>query len=275
MSLVAGIDLGSGRTKVALVEESGVIRGRGVARTRGDFEAVTNEALALALDEANVTRDQVFYVATTGLGRYSVPFRDIQITDLTCGARGAAFLFPSTEFVLDMGAQSTRAVRVRENGKVREFHMNEKCAAGSGGFLERAAKYLEVEVEEIGHRSLESSTPQPISSICAVLAESEIINHVSEGRTVEDILAGIHQSLAERSLMQLKRVGMQGGEVTFIGGVALQSGMIMACKKMWGVTVHVPAEPQYTTALGAALLGWQRVRKMRSGSAASATVRAA
>ena len=140
MSLVAGIDLGSGRTKVTLVDESGVIRGRGVARTRGDFEAVTNEALALALGEAGITRDQVCYVATTGLGRYSVPFRDIQITDLTCGARGAAFLFPSTEFVLDMGAQSTRALRLRENGKIKEFHMNEKCAAGSGGFLERAER---------------------------------------------------------------------------------------------------------------------------------------
>jgi predicted CoA-substrate-specific enzyme activase len=275
MGVVAGIDLGSGRTKVTLVDESGVIRGRGVARTRGDFEAVTNEALALALGEAGISRDQVCYVATTGLGRYSVPFRDIQITDLTCGARGAAFLFPSTEFVLDMGAQSTRALRLRENGKIKEFHMNEKCAAGSGGFLERAAKYLEVDVEEIGHRSLESTAPQTISSICAVLAESEIINHVSEGRTVEDILAGIHHSLAERALMQLKRVGLKGEEVTFIGGVALQTGMVKACEATWGITIHVPAEPQYTTALGAALLGWQRVRKTRSVSAVSGTARAA
>jgi (R)-2-hydroxyacyl-CoA dehydratese activating ATPase len=265
-SLVAGIDLGSGRTKAVLVDEAGTIRGRGVARTRGDFEAVANEALALALGEVGIGQDRVRYVATTGLGRYSVSFRNIQITDITCGARGAAFLFPSTEFVVDMGAQSTRAIRLREHGKVREFHMNEKCAAGSGGFLERAAKYLEVEVEEIGRRSLESRSPQPISSICAVLAESEIINHVSEGRPVEDILAGIHQSLAERSLMQLKRVGMNDGGVTFIGGVALQSGMVNACQGKWGITVHVPAEPQYTTALGAALLGWQRVKKTRSAS---------
>ncbi len=271
MSLVAGIDLGSGRTKVSLVDESGIIRGRGVARTRGDFEAVATEALAFALGEAGIRRDEVCYVATTGLGRYSVPFRDIQITDLTCGARGAAFLFPSAGFVLDMGAQSTRAVRLRDNGKVKEFHMNEKCAAGSGGFLERAARYLEVDVEEIGRRSLESTAPQTISSICAVLAESEIINHVSEGRTVEDILAGIHHSLAERSLMQLRRVGMKGGEVAFIGGVALQAGMVKACEAKWGVTIRIPAEPQYTTALGAALLGWQRVKKTRSASAGEGT----
>jgi predicted CoA-substrate-specific enzyme activase len=270
MSLVAGVDLGSGRTKAVLVDELGAIRGRGIARTRGDFEAVANEALASALTEAGICRDEVRYLATTGLGRHSVPFRDIQITDLTCGARGAFFLFPSTEFVLDMGAQSTRAVRLRDQGKVKEFHMNEKCAAGSGGFLERAARYLEVELDEIGRRSLESTVPQPISSICAVLAESEIINHVSEGRSVEDILAGIHHSLAERSLMQLKRVGMQGGEVTFIGGVALQAGMVRACQQKWGIRINVPAEPEYTTALGAALLGWQRVRKARTGAALDA-----
>ncbi len=275
MSLVAGIDLGSGRTKVVLVDEDGVVRGRGTARTKGDFEAVANEALAPALREAGIRQDQVCYVATTGLGRYSVLFRDIQITDLTCGARGAFFLFPSSEFVLDMGAQSTRAVRLREHGKVKEFHMNEKCAAGSGGFLERAAKYLEVEVEEIGRRSLESTAPQTISSICAVLAESEIINHVSEGRSVEDILAGIHHSLAERSLMQLKRIGLKGGEVTFIGGVALQTGMVQACEAKWGVTIHVPPDPQYTTALGAALLGWQRVKKSRPTSAQDVAERAA
>jgi predicted CoA-substrate-specific enzyme activase len=275
MSVVAGIDLGSGRTKVVLVDETGSVRGRGIARTKGDFGAVAEEALVSATEEAGITRDQVPYVATTGLGRYSVPFRDIQITDITCGARGAFFLFPSAEYVLDMGAQSTRAIRLRDNGKVKEFHMNEKCAAGSGGFLERAAKYLEVEVEELGRRSLESTAPQPISSICAVLAESEIINHVSDGRSVEDILAGIHLSLAERSLMQLKRVGMKGGEVTFIGGVALQVGMLKACEAKWGFKINVPLEPQYTTALGAALLGWQRVKRTRVASAPGANARAA
>lgn len=267
MSLVAGIDLGSGRTKVVLLNEAGSVRGRGIARTRGDFEAVANEALVAALEDAKVTRERVVYIAATGLGRYSVPYRDIQITDLTCGARGAHFLFPSAEFVLDMGAQSTRAIHVRDQGKVKEFHMNEKCAAGSGGFLERAARYLEVGLEEIGFRSLESTAPQPISSICAVLAETEIINHLSEGRSVEDILAGIHHSLAERSLMQLKRVGMKDGEVAFIGGVARQAGMIKVCEAKWGVKIHVPAEPEFTTALGAALLGWQRVKKTQMASA--------
>jgi predicted CoA-substrate-specific enzyme activase len=138
--------------------------------------------------------------------------------------------------------------------------MNEKCAAGSGGFLERAAKDREVPVTDIGQLSLDAQRSQAISSVCAVLAESEIINHVSEGVSVENILRGIHDSLADRALALLKRVGL-GGQVTFIGGVARQAGMVRALRDKLGVVVNVPAEPQLTTALGAALLGLQRHRK--------------
>jgi predicted CoA-substrate-specific enzyme activase len=193
--------------------------------------------------------------------------RDIQITDLTCGARGAAALFPSTRYVLDIGAQCSRAIKLREGGKVKEFHMNEKCAAGSGGFLERAAKYLEVAVSDIGRLSLAAGRPQPISSVCAVLAESEIINHVSEGAGVENILRGIHNSLADRALALLKRVGLDG-EVTFIGGVARQEGMVHALRDRLGVAVNVADEPQFITALGAALLGLQRFGKRQAAAAA-------
>jgi predicted CoA-substrate-specific enzyme activase len=266
MALVAGIDLGSGTTKCVLVDEAGAVRGRGLGRTRADFERVSREVLELAREEAGAAAADVAYVATTGLGRYAVPSRDIQITDLTCGARGAATEFPSTRYVLDIGAQCSRAIRLREGGKVKEFHMNEKCAAGSGGFLERAAKYLEVGVAEIGPLSLHAARPQAISSVCAVLAESEIINHVSEGVSVENILRGIHNSLADRALSLLKRVGLDG-EVTLIGGVALQEGMVAALRDKLGVRVNVPATPQYAAALGAALLGLQRFRKLRTVAA--------
>ena len=265
--LIAGIDIGSGTTKAVLVGEEGAPRGRAVIRTKADFEQVTREVLDLARRDAGATPGEVGYVATTGLGRYAMPSRDIQITDLTCGARGAAALFPSTRFVLDIGAQCSRAIRLREGGKVKEFHMNEKCAAGSGGFLERAAKYLEVGLEEIGALSLSAGRPQPISSVCAVLAESEIINHVSEGVSVENILRGIHNSLADRALSLLKRVSLDG-EVTLIGGVARQGGMVAALRDRLDVTVNVPEAPQLTTALGAALLGLQRYRKLSSPRAA-------
>jgi predicted CoA-substrate-specific enzyme activase len=265
--LVAGIDIGSGTTKCVLVDETGAVRGRALGRTKVDFERGAREVLEAAAADAGAGADGVAYVATTGLGRYAVPFRDIQITDLTCGARGAATEFPSASYVLDIGAQCSRAIKLREGGKVKEFHMNEKCAAGSGGFLERAAKYLEVTVGDIGPLSLGASRPQPISSVCAVLAESEIINHVSEGVGVENILRGIHDSLADRALNLLKRVGLDG-EVALIGGVALQEGMVAALRDKLGVTVNVPAAPQHVAALGAALLGLQRFRKLRTPAAA-------
>jgi predicted CoA-substrate-specific enzyme activase len=265
--VVAGIDLGSGTTKCVLVDIDRAVRGHAIVRTKADFGKVAREALDAALADAALSSGEVAYTATTGLGRYAIPFRDVQITDLTCGARGAATLFPSTRFVLDIGAQCSRAIRLREGGKVKEFHMNEKCAAGSGGFLERAAKYLEVAVADIGPLSLAAAQPQPISSVCAVLAESEIINHVSEGVSVENILRGIHNSLADRALSLLKRVGLDG-EITLIGGVALQAGMVAALRDKLGVVVNVPERPQLTTALGAAVLGLQRLQRLGAPAAA-------
>jgi predicted CoA-substrate-specific enzyme activase len=265
--LVAGVDIGSGTTKCVVVDEAGTVRGRGQTKTMADFEKVAREAIATALDAAGLSGDAIAYTATTGLGRYAVPFRDIQITDLTCGARGAATVCPEARFVLDIGAQCSRAIRLRDGGKVKEFHMNEKCAAGSGGFLERAAKYLEVSVADIGPLSLGAQRPQAISSVCAVLAETEIINHVSEGVTVENILRGIHNSLADRALSLLKRVGLDG-PVAFIGGVARQEGMVVALRDKLGVPVHVPEGPEFAAALGAALLGRQRFLKTTRPAAA-------
>lgn len=260
MGYIAGIDLGAGATKTVIVDEAGHPCGRGLARTRADFEAVAARSLDAACEEAGIGRGDIDYVASTGLGRYSLSFRDIQITDLTCGARGAHALFPEAQFVLDMGAQCTRAVALRDGGKVKSFRTNEKCAAGSGGFLERICRYLEVRLEQIGDLSLEAKDPQPISSVCAVLAESEIINHVSEGRTVADIIRGAHESLAARALSQLRMVGFSG-EVVFIGGVALQQGMVAACRSQFAGEVRVPSDPAHVVAFGAALLGLQRFRK--------------
>jgi len=254
--LIAGIDIGSGTTKCVLVDADGRLQGRGMVRTKADFEKVAREALDAARRAADPAAD-VAYTAATGLGRYAVSFRDIQITDLTCGARGAATAFPEAGFVLDIGAQCTRAIRLRDGGKVKDFHMNEKCAAGSGGFLERAAKYLEVPLADIGPLSLRATRPQAISSVCAVLAESEIINHVSEGVTVDNILRGIHDSLADRALSLLTRVGLDA-PVVFIGGVAQQEGMVRALREKLRVPVLVPERPQDATAHGAALLGLRR-----------------
>ena len=261
MRLVAGIDCGSGFTKAVLLEAAeGEVRavGKGRTRTGVNLEEAAQAALGQALEQAGAAREEVVYVASTGFGRYSIPFRDIQITEITSAARGAYHLFPESECVLDIGSQSTRAVRLRDAGKVRAFKTNDKCAAGSGMFLSRAAKYLGIEVEEVGELSLRAANPQPISSICAVLAESEIINHVSAGVSVEDILRGIHDSLADRAGALLKRVGMEK-ELTLIGGVARQRGMVKALEDRLQVRVRVPEDCDTVCALGAALLGRARL----------------
>jgi predicted CoA-substrate-specific enzyme activase len=266
MKVVAGIDVGSGRTKCALVDEGGRVLGRAGTRTLPDFDRVASQALEESLRGARLGRSDVSYIATTGLGRHSVGFRQIQITDITCTARAVRRQFPDARFILDIGAQSTRAIRLGEEGRVQEFRSNEKCAAGSGGFLERACRYLEIPLQELGAISARASAAQPISSICAVLAESEIINHVSEGRKVEDILYGIHVSLADRALLLLKRVGFEG-DLVFTGGVALQEGMVRACREVFKGAVNRPEHPDYLAATGAALLGWSRLEKLAGSPA--------
>ncbi len=261
MAYVAGIDIGSKSTKAVIVDESRQVCGTALLKTRPDFPGVARQALDQAVAKAGGRPEDVQYVATTGLGRYTIPFRDLQITEITCAARGAAFLFPHTKCVLDIGGQSTRAIRLREGGKVKEFKSNDKCAAGSGGFLERAAHYLDIPLEQLGPLSLAADRPQTISSVCAVLAESEIINHVSEGQSVENIIRGIHNSLASRSKALLARVSLDG-EVTFVGGVARQSGMVAALEEILERPVNVSNEPDLVVALGAALLALQRFQKL-------------
>jgi len=262
MVFVAGIDMGAKSTKAIILDDQRRIRGRSSIRTRPDFVAIAKEALEAALQDAKLKESDISYIATTGFGRYNVPFRDVQITDITCVGAGAVFLYPKTRTVLDIGAQSTRALRVSETGKVKEFRTNDKCAAGAGGFIERAAKYLEVQVEDVGQLSLDAVKPQNISSVCAVLAESEIINLVSSGETVENIIRGVHNSLATRSLALLKRAGLED-EVTFVGSVARQKGMVKALEETLKRKVNVNDEPHMVGALGAAVLALRRLEKLR------------
>jgi len=270
MVFVAGIDIGAKTTKAIILDEKRQIHGQSSIRTRPDFPVIAKEALDAALQEAKLKQKDLSYIATTGFGRYNVPFRDIQITDITCVAVGAVFLYPKTHTVLDIGAQSTRAIRVSDVGKVMEFRTNDKCAAGAGGFIERAAKYLEVKIEDVGQLSLDASKSQNISSVCAVLAESEIINHVSSGETVENILSGVHSSLASRALALMKRAGLDD-EVTFVGGVARQQGMVKALEQTIKRKVNVSEKPDMMGALGAALLALKRLEKLRATEKQDAT----
>jgi len=268
MPLLAGIDCGTSFTKaVVLSTDHGQPRVLGKGRTCSGVKVdeAASAALKQALGEAGLDRHLLEYIAATGFGRYGVSFRDIQVTEITAAARGAHFVIPDTTAILDIGGQCTRAIGITDTGRVKIFKSNDKCAAGSGMFIQRAAKYLEVKLEDVGELSLSATHPQPISSVCAVLAESEIINHVSAGITVQDILRGIHESLADRAGALLKRVEMKS-ELTLIGGVARQAGIARALEDRLKIKVNIPKDCDFICALGAALLGLKRLTGKRSAA---------
>lgn len=259
-SYIIGIDIGSRATKVAVITHGGTLCAAEFVRTRPPFAQTIDKALADVLSTLEVQRDGHDYIITTGFGRSSYPERSTQVTDISAAAYGAISLFPKTRCVIDIGSQSSRAIRIDEFGRVKEFKTNDKCAAGAGGFVERAARYLETPIEAVGDLSLAGEDPVTISSVCAVLAESEIINHVSQGRSVQDILHGVHDSLADRAMALLKRVGVES-EVTLVGGMARQAGMIVALSKRLGMPINVPESPEIVNALGAALLAKRRLER--------------
>jgi predicted CoA-substrate-specific enzyme activase len=263
MTITTGIDLGTSTIKAIVLNERSEVLGRGIGRTGSNLERGAETAYKQALTEAGIGVDEVDYVASTGFGRYTVPFRNIQITDLTAHGQGAHFLFPNTRSVIDIGAQSTRAMRIEPTGQVKLFRMNAKCAAGAGTFLVRVAKYLELTIDDIGPLAVKATDPQTISSVCAVLAESEIINHVTSGKSIEDILMGAMLSIASRAQGLLKRVGVEQ-ELTLTGGVGVNQGMVRSLEDCMEQKINVdPERGLYAGALGAAILAQMRLRKLR------------
>lgn len=269
MRIVAGIDVGSRSTKAVLLDAASRIIARSETETGAFLAEAAERAFHQVLAEAGLSRADVAYVASTGWGRYQVAFRHIQITDITCHARGAIHLFPGTRTVLDIGAQNTRAIRVEANGRVKAFRVNNRCAAGAGRFLERVARAMELGLEEIGPVSLRSQTTTPISSVCAVLAESEVINLVSHEARVEDILSGVHDSLTDRIVSLVRQMGAVEAEITLTGGVSRNIGMVHALEARLGLPLNISPEAEYAGAIGAALLGHLRLAKRAEAQAAT------
>lgn len=264
MTITAGIDVGASTTKVVLLGEGEQVLGRALERTGSELVGAARKAYDLALEGAGLTAEGVDYVVSTGFGRYMVSFRDNQVTDITSHARGILHYFPAVRSVLDIGTQSTRAFRIEPNGRVKVFRLNDKCAAGAGAFLMRVAHYLEVPLEEIGRMSLRSEEIQTISSVCAVLAETEIINHISTGARLEDILKGAMVAIADQGMTLLRRVGIEG-EVALSGGTSKNIGVVKALQEGLKQPIRVSADGEdgslYAGALGAALLGRVRARR--------------
>lgn len=272
MRVVAGVDVGSRMTKAVVVaaddpDRNGPILGRACLYTQFDLAAAAERALGAALADAGASRPDAAYVAATGYGRYQAAERDLQVTEITCHARGAVALMPDVRTLLDVGAQNARAMRVLPTGRVVSFRMNDKCASGAGRFIERVARALEVDLDRVGPLSLQGEKPCEISSICAVLAESEVINHVTNGESVPNILQGTHLSIAERLCSMVRQVGLEE-PFGLTGGVARNRGLVHALEERLGVAVHLHRDSEYAGAYGAALLGRQRLLASKIEAAA-------
>ena len=266
MTITAGIDVGAKSTRAVLLEDGRAILASEVLPTGFDYEKASRETYAKALASAGLEADRVANITATGFGRYRVGFRDLNVTDITANARGAQFLFPETRSAVDVGAGNARAFSLDERGKVLKFRSTEKCAAGGGGFLEKIAHYTRVGLDDLGRTALEATHPVSISTICSVLAESEVINLVTQEVPMVDILMGAHESIAGRVLITLKQVGV-APQVTLTGGLVRNPAFVRALETKLGLTVNTSPLLFYAGALGAASLGYVRWSKRQAAAA--------
>ena len=261
MVYTLGLDVGSTYTKAVVLDDRHRIAAQYMEPTGSRLNEVARRVTDQVTARAGLSQTDVAYIITTGYGRHLVDFRDLQVTDLTATARGARFLFPGTRTVLDIGGQTMKASRIDEHGKVVTFRLNDKCAAGTGAFLEKTARYMGYTTEDIGSLLTLSKEQVPISGVCAVFAESEVISHLSEGVPPEDIMFGAILSLNDRCIQLMKRIGAEP-EFTLVGGILRWERMAEVIRERLDTEVNVPEGelPQFTAALGCALLGHVRLR---------------
>jgi predicted CoA-substrate-specific enzyme activase len=258
MAYAAGVDVGSTQTKAVIVNEAQEIVCRALVDTGANVISAAEHAFQQALQHGNLQEEEMEYIVGTGYGRYRVTFGNTQVTEISCHARGAVHMFPNTRTVLDMGGQDTKAIRVADTGEIVDFCMNDKCAAGTGRFLGAAASALEIPLDDLGTTALQGNKPVRISTTCTVFAESEVLSWLGRGRKIEDILLGVHHSIAARSAGLLRRVGI-ADEVTFTGGVARNQAMIQVLNAGLGLQVNVSETSHFMGALGAALFAMDHI----------------
>lgn len=253
----AGVDIGSTMTKVVITgagRESSLI-----GPTGPEHRKLANCVMEDALNRAGININDVTYIVATGYGRINVPFADRQVTEITCHAKGLSSLIPSARTVVDIGGQDSKGIRI-ENGKVVDFVMNDKCAAGTGRFLEIIADALGVALDRLGELSLTAEKPAAIGNMCTVFAEQEVISQLADGESVPNLVAGIHQAVAARIFALVSKLKIKP-DVAITGGGAKNIGLVKALEAKFGCSVLVPREPLLTGALGAALVGKEMYEK--------------
>jgi (R)-2-hydroxyacyl-CoA dehydratese activating ATPase len=251
--ITVGIDVGSITTKAAVVQDGKLISDR-LMLTGYNARAAGAKVYGDIIADLGLKSSDVDKIIATGYGRKSVAIADKAVTEITCHAIGAHFLNPAVRSIIDIGGQDSKAIVVDENGGVKDFAMNDKCAAGTGRFLEVMARALEVDINDFGEVSLKADSPARISSLCTVFAESEVISLIAKGEKRENIIAGIHESIAARVVAMAGRIGLSA-PLMMTGGVAKNIGVVKALESKTGLVIEVSEKTQVTGAIGAALFG--------------------
>ena len=250
--IVAGVDVGNQTGKVVLLDGDGQVIAKSVVEAAEESSVVAEQALAAALMQAGIRRDDIGLVVATGVGRNGITFANRVVTEVSCDGKGAVHLCPGARTVIDIGAEDARGLGCDAAGRVTDFVMNDKCASGAGVFIEAMAKALEVSLIEMGELSLRSQNEVDINCTCAVFAESEVVSLIHRQVPREDIARGIHDSIALRASSMLRRIGIRD-DLVLIGGAALNLGLVDAMRRRTGKIVVVPDDPLTVGALGAAL----------------------
>jgi predicted CoA-substrate-specific enzyme activase len=254
----AGVDIGSTMTKVAIINQTTLVSV--IGPTGPEHRKLANEVMEEALAKANLPFEAITYLVATGYGRINVPFADKQITEISCHARGVGYLLPEVRTVIDIGGQDCKGIKLNDNSQAVDFVMNDKCAAGTGRFLEVTAEELGVNLEDMGRLSLEAKNKVEISSTCTVFAAQEVVAKLSAGAPLPDIIAGLHEAIATRIYGMVRRLKIER-EVALTGGGAKNIGLVKALEAKLGFPALVPPEPLLTGAIGAALMGRDIVKQ--------------
>lgn len=259
MTSFMGIDIGSCTSK-GVITENGTLSVYHILQSGINYRQAAQTLRDELLKKANLTQEEITATVTTGHGGDDIPFGDRQVADMRCCARGINRIFPAARTVIDVQAQFTQIIKISEKGQVVNFVVSEKCAAGSGSFLDIVANVLQIELDEVGPLSLKSESPVAFTTGCAVFGESEAVSRVAEGALKEDILAGIHKALAEKISSLVDRVGMEE-QCVISGGGGLNIGLISKIQESLGISLLVPPQPQIVNAYGAAIIAEEEFNK--------------
>jgi len=250
----AGIDIGSTMTKVVIADEKQRVLADHIGPTGPEHRHLALKVMEETIGQANLSFEALDFIVATGYGRINVPFSDKQMTEITCHARGVRALFASAKTIIDIGGQDSKGIKLDEDGRVEDFVMNDKCAAGTGRFLEVIAETLGIDLADMGDIALTADGFVQISNMCTVFAEHEVTSRLAEGADVAQIAAGLHQAIAGRVVNMTRRLRIEK-DVVVTGGGAKNKGLVKAIEGQVGFAVLTPPEPFITGALGAALAG--------------------